>query len=117
MVRVQGAAGSRLSVGAVPERQRREGAGAPERHLVKHHKRSRRSPPYADPFAAVHAPNDCWAIDFKGWARAGDGTRVDPLTLIDADSLFLAYVLPSSSAPFQEGKPRARQLAEAATPA
>ena len=87
--------------------------------LVKRRKRSRRSPPYADPFADVHAPNDCWAIDFKGWARAGDGTRVDPLTLIDADSRFLiaceglprptlAYVLPVVERAFQErGLPNA----------
>ena len=57
--------------------------------LVKRRKRSRRSPPFADPFADVQAPNDCWAIDFKGWARTGDGARLDPLTLIDADSRFL----------------------------
>ena len=81
--------------------------------LVKRRKRSRRSPPFADPFADVHAPNDCWAIDFKGWARAGDGARVDPLTLIDADSRFLiaceglprptlAYVLPVVERAFRE---------------
>ncbi len=57
--------------------------------LVKRRKRSRRSPPFADPFADVRAPNDCWAIDFKGWARTGDGARLDPLTLIDADSRFI----------------------------
>ena len=77
--------------------------------LVKRRKRTRRSPPFAD----VHAPNDCWAIDFKGWARAGDGARVDPLTLIDADSRFLiayeglprptlAYVLPVVERAFLE---------------
>ncbi len=57
--------------------------------LVKRRKRSRRSPPFADPFANVQAPNDCWAIDFKGWARTSDSARLDPLTLIDADSRFL----------------------------
>ena len=61
--------------------------------LVKRRKRSRRSPPFADPFADVRAPNDCWAIDFKGWARTSDGARLDPLTLIDADSRFLSEAL------------------------
>ena len=81
--------------------------------LVKRRKRSRRSPPFADPFADVHAPNDCWAIDFKGWARTSDGARLDPRALIDADSLFLiaceglprptlACVLPVVERAFQE---------------
>ena len=81
--------------------------------LVKRRKRSRRAPPFGDPFADADAPNDCWAIDFKGWARTGDGVRVDPLTLIDADSRFLiaceglprptlAYVLPVVERAFRE---------------
>ena len=81
--------------------------------LVKRRKRSRRAPPFGDPFADANAPNDCWAIDFKGWARTGDGVRVDPLTLIDADSRFLiaceglprptlAYVLPVVERAFRE---------------
>ena len=45
--------------------------------------------PYAQPFLDAKAPNDSWAIDFKGWARAGDGTRIDPLTLMDSYSRFL----------------------------
>ena len=44
---------------------------------------------YGDPFADASAPNDCGAIDFKGWARTGDGVRVDPRALINADSRFL----------------------------
>ena len=55
--------------------------------LVKRRKRSRRSPPFADPFADVQAPNDCWAIDFKGLARTSDGARIAPLTLIDRASV------------------------------
>ena len=30
-----------------------------------------------------------WSIDFKGWFRTGDGTRVDPLTVQDAASRYL----------------------------
>jgi len=83
--------------------------------LVKRRKRSRRAPPFGDPFADAdaNAPNDCWAIDFKGWARTGDGVRVDPRALIDADSRFLiaceglprptlAYVLPVVERAFRE---------------
>ncbi len=99
--------------------QRRAFIAADREGLVKRRKRSRGAPPYGDPFADADAPNDCWAIDFKGWARTGDGARVDPLTLIDADSRFLiaceglprptlAYVLPVVERAFQErGLPNA----------
>jgi putative transposase len=39
-----------------------------------------RTPPYAQPFAAIDAANQTWCADFKGWFRTGDGTRCDPLT-------------------------------------
>jgi hypothetical protein len=45
--------------------------------------------PLTRPFGPVEVPNDLWCIDFKGWFRTRDGTRVDPLTLTDADSRFL----------------------------
>jgi putative transposase len=48
----------------------------------------RRTPPGGALFAA-DAANDVWTIDFKGWFRTGDGTRVDPLTLSDACSRYL----------------------------
>ncbi len=35
-------------------------------------------------------PNDLWTVDFKGWWRAKDGTRCDPLTIRDG---FSRYVL------------------------
>jgi hypothetical protein len=35
-------------------------------------------------------PNDLWTVDFKGWWRAKDGTRCDPLTVRDG---FSRYVL------------------------
>jgi putative transposase len=31
-------------------------------------------------------PNDVWSVDFKGWFRTADGTRVDPLTVRDMAS-------------------------------
>jgi putative transposase len=38
------------------------------------------------PRVEVHAPNDLWTIDIKGWWRAGNGERCEPLTVRDAFS-------------------------------
>lgn len=59
-------------------------------------RRQRRPPSLIEraPEAAAKAPNDVWTIDFKGWWRATDGTRCEPLTVRDAYSRFvLAIVL------------------------
>ena len=48
-------------------------------------KRRRRSSPWDE----ARRPNDVWSIDFKGWFRTGDGTRIDPLTTQDAASRYL----------------------------
>ena len=58
--------------------------------LVKRRRRrKRRSTPWDEPFADANRPNDVWSIDFKGWFRTGDGTRIDPLTAQDAASRYL----------------------------
>lgn len=41
------------------------------------------------PQVTATASNDVWTIDFKGWWRATDGTRCDPLTVRDAYSRFV----------------------------
>ena len=39
-------------------------------------------------------PNEVWTVDFKGWYRTGDGTRVDPWTVRDqASCRILAFEL------------------------
>jgi putative transposase len=41
--------------------------------------------------AALRRPkrsNEVWTVDFKGWYRTGDGTRVDPLTVRDLYSRY-----------------------------
>jgi transposase InsO family protein len=38
------------------------------------------------------APNDVWTVDFKGWWRAGDGHRCEPLTVRDALSRYVLAV-------------------------
>ena len=57
--------------------------------LVQRRRRRRRASPWNEPFAHAIVANDVWAIDFKGWFRTGDGTRVDPLTVQDAASRYL----------------------------
>ena len=57
--------------------------------LVKRRRRRRRSTPWGEPFSGAKRPNDVWAIDFKGWFRTADGTRIDPLTVQDAASRYL----------------------------
>ena len=37
-------------------------------------------------------PNEVWSVDFKGWFRTGDGTRVEPLTIRDMASRYLLAV-------------------------
>ena len=43
--------------------------------------------------------NDVWTIDFKGWFRTGDGTRIDPLTVRDLYSrqVLLVRHVPAAS--------------------
>jgi transposase InsO family protein len=60
--------------------------------LIAPVKRRRRPIDQQRPFAAVGAANDEWSVDFKGWFRTGDGTRIDPLTMTDSHSRFLIDV-------------------------
>jgi len=54
--------------------------------------------PSEPPVVKVTASNDLWTVDFKGWWRASNGERCEPLTVRDAFSrLVLAIdVLPST---------------------
>ena len=61
---------------------REAGLSAPRR-------RARYVVPLTQPLAAAQAPNEVWTADFKGWFRTGNGTRCDPLTVIDACSRFV----------------------------
>jgi putative transposase len=46
------------------------------------------------PHIEVQAPNDLWTMDFKGWWKAKNGQRCEPLTVRDAMSrMMLAVVL------------------------
>jgi transposase InsO family protein len=57
--------------------------------LVIPRKRHRRATPTERPLCEMDAPNSVWCADFKGWFRTGDGSRCDPLTIMDGYSRYL----------------------------
>jgi putative transposase len=48
-----------------------------------------RNPPPGAPSVEVHAPNDLWTVDFKGYWQSRDGRRCEPLTIRDSFSRYL----------------------------
>jgi len=60
--------------------------------LVQERRRRRRPVAQGEAAAGAAAPNEEWAIDFKGWFRTRDGLRCDPLTVTDAASRYLIEV-------------------------
>jgi transposase InsO family protein len=57
--------------------------------LVVARKKRMRTAPYTEPLAHADQANRVWCADFKGWFRAADGQRIDPLTILDGYSRFL----------------------------
>ena len=57
--------------------------------LVTPRRHRRRTAAWQAPFTAATVANDVWCMDFKGWFRTTDGTRIDPLTVQDAASRYL----------------------------
>ena len=70
------------SASTIGDLLRREGLSAPGR-------RRRTIVPLTQPLVAAQDANDVWTADFKGWFRTADGTRCDPLTIVDAYSRFV----------------------------
>lgn len=63
-----------------------------KRHgLATARKKRRRMAPYPEPLSVGPKPNDVWAMDFKGWFRTRDGTRIDPLTVSDVASRYIIH--------------------------
>lgn len=58
-------------------------------------RRKKRPPSVVERAPQVHAerPNDVWTVDFKGWWRARDKSRCEPLTVRDAFSRFVFAVV------------------------
>lgn len=54
---------------------------------------ARRGPRIERPHLTVAVrANEVWSVDFKGWFRTGDGSRVDPLTVRDMATSYLLAV-------------------------
>jgi transposase InsO family protein len=60
--------------------------------LIETRQRRRRPIAQGEIEAPATAPNEEWAIDFKGWFRTRDGRRCDPLTIMDAATRYLIEV-------------------------
>jgi transposase InsO family protein len=60
--------------------------------------RKRRRPAHKGPvverpkLTIAKRPNEVWTVDFKGWFRTGDGTRVEPLTVRDLASRYILAI-------------------------
>jgi transposase InsO family protein len=70
----------------VGDQLRRAGVTVPQRRIV-------RTPPTQGTLRAPTAPNEVWAIDFKGEFRLRDGQVCYPLTITDVYSRFLLACL------------------------
>ena len=57
--------------------------------LVVARKKRRRTEPYTQPLAHANGSNRVGCADFKGWFKAMDGARIDPLTITDGWSRYL----------------------------
>ena len=57
--------------------------------LVTPRRHRRRTAAWQAPFTAATVANAVWCLDFKGWFRTTNGTRIDPLTVQDATSRYL----------------------------
>jgi transposase InsO family protein len=68
--------------------------------LIEPRTRRRRPIDQGEIVSGASEPNSEWAIDFKGWFRTADGTRVDPLTVSDTASRYLiaARIVPPTHA-------------------
>jgi len=57
-------------------------------------RRKRQPVSFIDRVPVINAaePNDVWSVDFKGWWRAGDGQRCEPLTVRDVFSRYILAV-------------------------
>jgi transposase InsO family protein len=72
--------------------------------LVIPRRRHPRATPTQRPLREMDAPNSVWCADFKGWFRTGDGTRCDPLTIMDGHSRYLLRCQGVSKTDFEHVK-------------
>ena len=55
-------------------------------------------------------PNDIWTVDFKGWWRAGDGQRCEPLSVVDLFSRYILCLRPLKRRGVKDVRPVFEQL-------
>jgi transposase InsO family protein len=63
-------------------------------------RRLRKGPAMVRPALTIaRRPNEVWTVDFKGWFRTGDGTKLEPLTIRDLFSRYILgiYMLPQQN--------------------
>jgi transposase InsO family protein len=59
----------------------------------KRTRQAHRGPTIERPALTVaRRPNEVWSVDFKGWFRTGDGTKIQPLTVRDMASRYVLAV-------------------------
>ncbi len=71
----------------------RKGRGRPAKHLP------------TGVLTSSEKPNDVWTVDLKGWWRAGDGRRCEPLTVRDLHSRYLLCLRPVARRSTEEVRP------------
>jgi putative transposase len=57
------------------------------------------------PLTLARSPNDVWTVDFKGWFRSGDGSRIEPLTIRDLASRYILGIVLLRRQTVQECRP------------
>ncbi len=73
--------------------------------LVGDRRIRRRAPPRAGRLTVPQRANHVWGVDYKGWVRLADGTRVEPFTVTDGFSRYLIGLSATCSTQGAECKP------------
>lgn len=64
------------------------------------------------PLTVAKRPNQVWSMDFKGWFRTGDGTKVEPFTVKDMASRYALAVELLSRQKVQDCRPACESIFE-----
>jgi len=73
--------------------------------LVSKRRLHRRGPPRLGALTTPERCNHVWGVDYKGWVRLCDGTRVEPLTITDGFSRYLLCAAPSTNTTHAQARP------------
>jgi len=73
--------------------------------LVSGRRLRRGAPPRLGELTSPAWANHVWGVDYKGWTRLGDGSRLEPLTMTDGFSRYLLSVSATGGTTHDEAKP------------